>query len=210
MDLTVECRSLSKAYAHVPALRALNFEARAGEIVAITGDNGAGKSTLLKVLATLLRPDSGTCRVLGLDLAAQAVKARAQVGYVGHDSMLDRVLTLRENLHLFADLYGAARSRAETLIARLGATAFADAPVGELSRGQEQAAAMGRALIHQPKVLLLDEPFNALDVAARGRLCEVLKEEGRAGATVLFSTHDHEGAKALATRVAHMQSGQFA
>lgn len=210
MDLTIECRNLSKAYAHVPALRELNFEARTGEVVAITGDNGAGKSTLLKVLATLLQPDSGQCRVRGVDLPANAVKARAMIGYVGHDSMLDRVLTLRENLHFFADLYGAPGGRAESLIERLGAHPFADTAVGELSRGQEQAAALCRALVHQPKVLLLDEPFNALDVSARVRLCEVLKEESAGGATVLFSTHDHDGAKALATRVAHMKGGQFA
>lgn len=210
MDETLLCRKLSKAYGFVPALRELDFAASRGEIVALIGDNGAGKSTLLKVLATLLRPDSGECRVLGHDLASTPQKARAHIGYLGHESMLDRVLTLRENLQLFARLYGAPQTRCEEMITRLGASAFADNPVAELSRGQEQAAAIGRALVHKPSVLLLDEPFNALDPDARKRLSSVLKEEAAFGATVLLSTHDIEGASGLASRVAKLSQGQVA
>jgi len=209
VDETILCRKLSKAYGYVPALRELDFSAARGEIVALLGDNGAGKSTLLKVLATLLRPDSGECRVLGHDLATSAQKARANIGYLGHESMLDRVLTLRENLLLFSRLYGATAARCEELITRLGATAFADSPVAELSRGQEQAAALGRAMVHRPDVLLLDEPFNALDPEARKRLAVLLKEEAARGATVLFSTHDVVGAENVASRVARLASGKL-
>lgn len=208
MDDAILCRKLSKAYGYVPALRELDFTAARGEIVALTGDNGAGKSTLLKVLATLLRPDAGECRVLGHDLSADAQKARAHMGYLGHESMLDRVLTLRENLQLFANLYGAPTSRCDELIERLAAKAYAESPVAELSRGQEQAAALGRALVHKPDVLLLDEPFNALDPEARKRLAMLLKEEAARGATVLFSTHDVEGAENVASRVVKMSAGR--
>ncbi|CAG0933256.1 putative multidrug ABC transporter ATP-binding protein YbhF [Planctomycetaceae bacterium] len=209
MDETISCRKLNKAYGYVPALRELDFAAARGEIVALIGDNGAGKSTLLKVLATLLRPDSGECRVLGHDLASDAQKARARIGYLGHESMLDRVLTLRENLQLFASLYGAPASRGEELISRLGASAYADNAIAELSRGQEQAGALGRALVHRPDVLLLDEPFNALDPEARKRLGALLKEEAARGATVLFSTHDVDGAAGVASRVAKMAAGKI-
>jgi ABC-2 type transport system ATP-binding protein len=209
VNASIECRKLSKAYGHTVALRELNFEAQAGELVALTGDNGAGKSTLLKVLATLLRPDAGTCRVLGHDVAQAPAALRASLGYVGHESMLDRALTLRENLRLFAALYGATPARIDALIERLGADNFADNAVGELSRGQEQAAALGRALIHAPRVLLLDEPFNALDPQARERLGKLLFEEAATGVTVLFSTHDLEGAARLATRQAHMEAGKL-
>jgi ABC-type multidrug transport system ATPase subunit len=124
--------------------------------------------------------------------------------------MLDRVLTLRENLQLFASLYGAPKSRCEELVSRLGASAFADTPVAELSRGQEQAAALGRALVHKPSVILLDEPFNALDPEARKRLLAVLKEEAALGATVLFSTHDVESASGIASRVVKLAQGRIA
>jgi ABC-2 type transport system ATP-binding protein len=208
VDLSIECRKLCKAYGYVPALRELNFDARPGELIALIGDNGAGKSTLLKVLATLLRPDAGSCSVMGHDLDNAAPSARALIGYLGHESMLDRVLTLRENLQLFAALYGAPASRSEELIERLAAKPYAENPVGELSRGQEQAAALGRCLVHRPDVLLLDEPFNALDPEARKRLSAILKEEAARGATVLFSTHDVEGAECTASRVVKMSAGK--
>ncbi len=207
MEPTILCRNLSKAYGYTPALRGLNFSAASGEIVALIGDNGAGKSTLLKVLATLLRPDSGECRLMGVDVSSETLKARQHLGYLGHDSMLDRALTLRENLQLFAKLYGSTLSRCEELITQLGAAAFADNPIGELSRGQEQAAALGRAMVHKPGVLLLDEPFNALDPEARKRLVALLKEEAKRGTTVLFSTHDIDGATGTASRVVRMAAG---
>jgi ABC-2 type transport system ATP-binding protein len=208
VEFSIECRKLCKAYGYVPALRELNLSARPGELVALIGDNGAGKSTLLKVLATLLRPDSGACSVMGHDLASAAPAARAAIGYLGHESMLDRVLTLRENLRMFAELYGAPVSYGEELIERLAARPYADNPVGELSRGQEQAAALGRCMVHRPAVLLLDEPFNALDPEARKRLAAILKEEAGRGATVLFSTHDVQGAESIASRVVKMSAGR--
>ncbi|RIK61535.1 MAG: sodium ABC transporter ATP-binding protein [Planctomycetota bacterium] len=211
MTAAVECRKVSKAYGFAPALREIDLVVERGTRLALLGDNGAGKSTLLKVLATLLRPDSGRCVVLGEDVSQGAQKVRGQVGYLGHDSMLDRVQTMRENLAMFARLYGVADAAGavRTLIEKTRAAAFADSPVGELSRGQEQAAALGRTLVHGPQLLLLDEPANALDPGARVRLEGLLQEQSRRGATIIFSSHDHDWAKSLATRVLFMAGGRI-
>ncbi|KAA0212750.1 ABC transporter ATP-binding protein [bacterium] len=211
MTAAVECRKVSKAYGFAPALREIDLVVERGTRLALLGDNGAGKSTLLKVLATLLRPDSGQCRVLGEEVAQGAQKVRGRLGYLGHDSMLDRVQTMRENLAMFARLYGVADAAGvvDSLIEKTGAAAFADSPVGELSRGQEQAAALARTLVHGPELLLLDEPANALDPGARERLEALLQEQSRQGTSIIFSSHDHDWAKALATRVVVMAGGRI-
>ncbi|GIK52619.1 MAG: ABC transporter ATP-binding protein [Planctomycetaceae bacterium] len=211
MTAAVECRKVSKAYGFAPALREIDLVVERGTRLALLGDNGAGKSTLLKVLATLLRPDSGQCRVLGEEVAQGAQKVRGRLGYLGHDSMLDRVQTMRENLAMFARLYGVADAAGvvASLIEKTGAAAFADNPVGELSRGQEQAAALARALVHGPELLLLDEPANALDPSARERLEALLQEQSRQGASIIFSSHDHDWAKSMATRVVVMAGGRI-
>jgi ABC-type multidrug transport system ATPase subunit len=203
----VFCRKLSKAYGFAPALREVDFEAEAGVTVLI-GHNGAGKSTLLKVLATLLRPDSGECRLLGEDLMVGSQKVRGHIGFVGHESLLDRTLTMRENLHMFASLYGVNGQSVEKQLDRMGAQPFADSLVGELSRGQEQSAALCRAMLHEPKILLLDEPANALDPNVRDRLFCVLKEEAARGVTVVLSTHDVDSARGIATQVRTMRDGK--
>lgn len=186
------CRNVSKNFGAVKALRGVSFELKEGTVTALVGGNGAGKSTLMRVCATMTRPDSGTLTVAGLDVARQTLKARAALGFVGHESMLDAALTVRENLTLFGRLYGVAdpRARAAELIEHLGTAAFADAPVAELSRGQEQMAALGRALVHRPALLLLDEPSTGLDDAAQRRLARIVRDEADRGACVFFSTHD--------------------
>jgi ABC-type multidrug transport system ATPase subunit len=135
-----------------------------------------------------MRPDAGRVRIDGVD----AAKSRAHIGYVGHESMLDQTLTVRENLMFFGRLYGVASpaARCDALIDRIEARPIADTPVGDLSRGQEQLAALGRALMHEPAVLLLDEPSTGLDPAAHSRLARLLKEEASRGACVFYSTHD--------------------
>lgn len=190
--MTLACRNVSRSFGATKALRGADFTLAAGTLTALVGDNGSGKSTLLRVCATLLRPDAGDVEVCGISVLARPAVARARMGYLGHESMLDPVLTMRENLAFFARLYGvkSARARIETLVERLQAMAFADTPVAELSRGQEQAAALARALLHEPAVLLLDEPSTGLDTAAQSRLADVLQQEAQRGACVLFSTHD--------------------
>jgi len=189
--MLLSCRGLTKSFGAIKALRGVDCELGAGAC-ALIGDNGAGKSTLLRVLATLMRADQGELSINGVDPRKSPIKARAQIGYVGHESMLDPVLTMRENLVFFGRLYAVAdpQARAEALIRRVQAAAFADNPVADLSRGQEQAAALCRALVHEPSVLLLDEPSTGLDAGAQQRLAELIKEESSRGACVLFSTHD--------------------
>jgi len=188
----LECRDVSKSFGAVKALHGVSFALAKGTITALVGDNGAGKSTLVRICATLARPDTGTVTVGGVDVARRPAAARAAIGFVGHESMLDGVLTMRENLVLFGTLYAQtdARARAMELIERLGASAIADTPVAGLSRGQEQTAALCRALMHRPALLLLDEPSTGLDDGAQRRLAAVLSEEAARGVCVFFSTHD--------------------
>ena len=205
----VECSGISKFYGGVkPALKNVDFSAEGG-ITVLIGDNGAGKTTLLKVLATLIPPDGGSYTLGGLDAVKKATQARASLGYLGHDSMLDRALTVRENLTLFARLYGMpdATARADELIERFAADAFADNLCGELSRGQEQTSALCRVLVHRPRLLLMDEPSTALDLAARDRLWAALRAEADSGTTVIFSTHDHDSAHSVSDRVVTMSAG---
>lgn len=190
--MLLRCSGLTKNFGAVKALRGVDLELPAGIAAALVGDNGAGKSTLLRVLATLLRPDAGELQIDGVDARRNPQQARARLGYVGHDSMLDPALTMRENLEFFGRLYrlpDPAR-RAEELIERFLAPAYCDVPVSDLSRGQEQSAALCRALLHRPALLLLDEPSTGLDSAAQKRLADLLREEAQRGTCVLFSTHD--------------------
>ena len=192
-------------------LRGLEFTAEPGSLTALTGGNGTGKTTLIRVLATILRPDDGKLSLGELDYRADALKVRGLIGYLGHESMLDAAMSMRENLQMFAALYGVAdaRARAEALITRFEADRFADLPVSELSRGQEQTAALSRALLHKPKLLLLDEPSTGLDKSARERLWLAARDQAKAGAAVIFSTHDHDSAASVADRVVEMRDGKL-
>jgi heme ABC exporter ATP-binding subunit CcmA len=205
----LEARALSRRFGRTRALRKVDFDVQAGEVVAIIGPNGAGKSTLIRILATILRPDEGRCTLAGIDILRQPVKARALIGYLGHESMLDGALSMRENLRLFARIYGAATSRADKLVERFNAGAYADRPVAEYSRGQEQTAGLCRALLHAPALLLLDEPSTGLDEAAQKRLWQSARDHANAGAAVVFTTHDHEAAKAHADKVRAINAGQW-
>lgn len=209
MDLVAE--ALSKSYGATRALRGASLRVAAGRVACLIGHNGAGKSTLIRILATLMRPDAGKASLGEVDLLGDARRARMLVGYLGHESMLDGALTVRENLRLFASLYGVkeAQARVETLIERFGAARFADSPVNDLSRGQEQAAGLCRALLHDPRLLLLDEPATGLDTAARERLWQVARESAAGGAVVVFSTHDVEGASRIADSVIELMGGEI-
>lgn len=207
--MLLACRGLTKSFGATRALRGVDLELGAGAY-ALVGGNGAGKSTLLRVLGTLMRPDAGELVIDGLDARKEALKARTKLGYVGHESMLDPVLTLRENLLFFGRLYGVgdAHARADELIQCFAAATFADTPVADLSRGQEQAAALCRALMHKPAVLLLDEPSTGLDTAAQQRLAELIRQQANQGACVLFSTHDATLAP-VAQRTLNMVDGRL-
>src|SRR5438094_6786664 len=190
----------------VVALDGVSFTLTSGQTLAIFGPNGAGKTTLLKVLAGLIRPRAGSVRVAG---------GRRAIGWIGHQSHLYDHLTVRENLLFWASLYGvpAARRgpRAALVLGRLGMGERADQPVWSLSRGLAQRAAIAKALIHDPSVLLLDEPFTGLDLAAAAELRALLGElrGGGAGGRVVLATHNVDEGVELATDVAFQRRGRF-
>jgi ABC-type multidrug transport system ATPase subunit len=191
----------------VRALDGISFRLATGHTLAVFGPNGAGKTTLLKVLAGLIRPQAGRAHVEG---------GRRAIGWIGHQSHLYSHLTVRENLLFWASLYGvpAARRgpRAALVLERLGMSDRADQPVWSLSRGLAQRAAIAKALIHDPSILLLDEPFTGLDLAAAAELRALLGElrGGSAGGrVVVLATHNVDEGVELATDVAFQRRGRF-
>ncbi|MGI8596174.1 MAG: heme ABC exporter ATP-binding protein CcmA [Thermoleophilaceae bacterium] len=188
----VEVRELERSFGERPVLEGVSFDLVAGRTLAVLGANGAGKSTLLRVLAGLLRPHAGSVRVLGAALPEEGWRARARVGLLGHDSGLYRALSPRENLRFHARLHGVGRERVEELIDVVGLGSRSRDPVRELSRGGVQRLAVARAVLHDPPLLLLDEPRSGLDPGAE-ELVEPLV--GRSsGRTRVVVTHDVEGA----------------
>ena len=196
----IEARSLRREFAEVPVLREVSFTLGHGETMVVLGANGAGKSTLLRMLATLLRPTSGQLRVLGAELPKRAWQARGRIGYLGHDPLLYRDLTLAEALGFHARIHGLADpdSRVAELLDAVGLTRRRDQLVRTLSAGQLQRAAVCRCVLHRPELLLLDEPAAHLDPAARAVVEPLIGPAS--GATRVVVTHDVEGGLAVAER----------
>ena len=188
----VELRGLSRAYGERVALAGVTLTLPRGATLAVFGANGAGKTTLLRILATLLSPHAGTARVLGRELPRDGWAVRGRIGLLAHDPLLYRELTGRENLAFHARLHGVAPARVEALLEAVGMTRRADEPVRTLSRGMTQRVAICRAVLHEPELLLLDEPLSHLDVAAR-ELVEPLIG-AMTGRTRVLVTHEPERA----------------
>jgi heme exporter protein A len=188
----IELERLERRYGERVALGGVSVRVEEGQTLAVLGGNGAGKTTLLRVLAGLLRPHGGTARVLGAALPEERWRLPAQVGYVGHEPLLYRELTGRENLRYHARLHGLDGSRVEKLLAAVGMDRRADDPLHDLSRGMVQRLAAARALLHDPPLLLLDEPRAHLDPAA-AELLKPLIGRG-SGRTRVLVSHDVEGA----------------
>jgi heme exporter protein A len=184
------------------ALSDVTLDVQPGERLLLLGPNGAGKSTFIRVFAGLMRPTGGRVLVNG----QPPRHARAQIGVVAHATFLYDELTALENLLLYADLYGAPRTRAAKLIERVAVTHVANVPVGRLSRGQQQRVAIARALLHDPPLLLLDEPDTGLDLAAFALLEALLRERQH---TVVLTTHNLSMGLRLGTRAAVLAHGQL-
>lgn len=199
-----------KFYGDFPALRDISFTVEPGSCVALLGRNGAGKTTLLKILAGLSRPAKGHVKLFGQDASERA--ARASVGVLGHGIGIYDELSALENLRLFANLYGLAEPERKAMewLGRTGLERVKDGLVREFSRGMRQRLAVARAFLHSPRVLLLDEPFTALDDRAIAVLQTVLREALAEGRTVLMSTHQLREALELATHVALINRGKLA
>jgi heme exporter protein A len=189
------------------ALDRVSFTLKEGQTLVVLGPNGAGKTTLLKVLATLLRPHEGTAEVLGCKLPADAWKLRGQVGYLGHEPALYRSLSARENLRFAARLHSVDEARVDELLDAVGLARRGDDRVDEFSRGMRQRIAAARAVLHDPALLLLDEPLSALDVRAVELLAPLI---GRAsGRTRVLVTHDIERGRAEADQLLALKAGRL-
>jgi heme exporter protein A len=192
------------------ALSQVNFTCDAGEIVGLLGPNGAGKSTLLNIIATLLNPSKGRV-VYGDRTAADGGAAvRAQIGMLGHDLFLYPELTARENLTFFGELYGL-RDVPKAVAAAFeysGLASRADDLVSGFSRGMRQRVALERALLHHPRLILLDEPFTGLDQASTSALASRLRDQQRAGCLIVLATHDLEIADTLLTKALFLIDGK--
>ena len=201
---------VARHYGRRKALSQISFTCSAGEIVGLLGPNGAGKSTLLNILATLLSPSKGKIEY-GELAAKDGAAIRAQLGMLGHDLFLYPELTARENLTFFAQLYGlpdAARVAASALD-RAGLAERGDDFVSGFSRGMRQRVALERALLHEPRLILLDEPFTGLDQTSTGALVERLRERQRAGCLIVLATHDLDVADGLLTRAIYLKNGRI-
>jgi heme exporter protein A len=188
----VEFVDVSRSFGRRRALNRVSLTAAAGTITALLGHNGAGKSTLLSIAATLLRPTSGTVRFGETTAEAGGAALRARIGLLGHDLYLYQELSAAENLRFFAQVYAldAVERRVDEALQRAGLADRRDDIVAGFSRGMRQRLALERALIHGPRLLLLDEPFTGLDEAAREALRVRLRAGREAGAIILLTTHD--------------------
>jgi heme exporter protein A len=202
----VQVEGLERRYGEREALAGVSFELKKGETLGLFGPNGAGKSTLLRVLATLIRPHAGTVTVLGGALPGEAWKVRGRVGYVGHDPLLYRELSGRENLLFHARLHRVHEERVDELIAAVGMQRRARDPVRELSRGMVQRLSAARALLHDPPLLLLDEPYSGLDPAARELLDPLIGRASRR--TRVIVSHDLEEGAAECDRALGLCAGR--
>jgi heme exporter protein A len=205
-DAAVELDGIARAYGERLVLRDVSFTLPAGRTLAVFGANGAGKTTLLRILATLLRPHAGEARVLGKALPSEGWAVRGRVGLVAHDPLLYRDLTARENLRFHATLHNVAPARTEQLLQRVGLERRADEPLRTLSRGTVQRVAICRAALHEPELLLLDEPLANLDPAA-AQVVEPLIGRTSGAARVLVS-HDAEAGLAQADLVLGLAGGR--
>jgi heme exporter protein A len=208
----VEIKGLKKSFSLKPVLRGVDLFLDQGERMALLGANGAGKTTLLCTLAGLTRPDAGTVCIAGLDIEREAQQVRHLVGFVAHQPYLYDELTALENLLFFGRMYGVKKTheRATELLERVGLARRAGERAGTLSRGQLQRLALARALLHSPRLLLLDEPDAGLDEEGNELLEALLREHTERGGTMLFTTHNLERALKFSDRVAMLGGGRVA
>jgi heme exporter protein A len=204
----IELRGLTRHFGERTALRQVSVRVPAGTTLAVLGRNGAGKSTLLRILSTLLRPQAGEVLVFGEPLPRRAFAVRGRLGLLAHDPLLYNDLTGRENLVYHARLHDVRRERVEQLLEAVGMERRAEEPVRLLSRGMVQRLAVCRAVLHEPELLLLDEPRANLDPGA-SELVEPLIGRG-AGCTRVLTSHDPEAALAEADLVLGLQDGRAA
>ncbi len=209
-DAAVTTEHLSRTFGARCAVDAVSLNVAAGEALALFGPNGAGKTTLLRMLAGLLRPTSGKASISGMQLPGGA-EIRRRVGVISHQTLLYDALTARENIEFTARLYRVKdpRAAAETALERMRMTERADTPVRALSRGMKQRISIARAIVHDPFVILADEPYTGLDVLGARALTDLLLELRSAGAALILVTHSVDEGLSVATSAATMLRGRI-
>ena len=185
------------------ALESVDLAIDAGEHMAVLGENGAGKTTLLRILATAARPTSGRLEIMGLDALRERRRLRQRIGYVAHASGLYPALSAQENLEFFCTLQGVSRTLVAETLDLVGLSSVAGRAAGLLSRGMQQRLAIGRAVLHDPKLLVLDEPDASLGSDGPDLLASVMRER-----TVVLATHDHALANRLCQRTLMLRHGR--
>jgi sodium transport system ATP-binding protein len=210
----ITVNDLTKKFGKVQAVRSVSFKAPDGQITGLLGPNGAGKSTTLRMLATLLRPDSGDALIDGESVTTHPIEVRRRMGVLSHASGLYPQLTARENIIYFAELHGidrrAANERVVELANLLELTEFLDRKTKGFSQGQRLKTALARALVHRPKNLILDEPTNGLDVMAVRNLRALLNRLREQGHCILFSSHVMQEVALLCDEVVVIAQGRVA
>ena len=200
---TIVADQLTQRFGSDLALDAVDLALDPGEHLAVLGENGAGKTTLLRILATATRPTSGRLEIFGLDALRERGRLRARIGFVAHAPGLYPALSAAENLEFFCSLRGVDRARVPETLDLVGLTDVARRPAGRLSRGEQQRLAIGRAVLHDPRLLVLDEPDASLDSGGADLLAKVLH-----GRSAVLATHDHALANRLCQRTLVLRNGR--
>ena len=208
----IETKKLVKRFGLKTILRGVDFSVQPGEFVALLGPNGAGKTTFLRILASLSRPSLGSVKVAGYSLPHESAQVRAKLGVVSHMPLLYPDLTAEENLQFYARMYGLAnyQLRITQVLEMVGLEHRRKDLVRTFSRGMQQRLAIGRAVIHDPEVMLFDEPYTGLDQDASEMLDDVLRSVAAKGRTVVMTSHDLARAEDLATRFDILSRGVIA
>jgi heme exporter protein A len=209
---TIEVQKLTKSFGHQVALRGVDLRVAEGEFLALFGPNGAGKTTLIRIVASLMRPTGGTVRVRGEDLSKAATALRRHIGLISHNPLLYGDLTPDENLSFFSRMYDLpdAAPRIDTVLEQVGLAARRRDPVRTFSRGMVQRLAIARAILHDPAIMLLDEPYTGLDLQAADMLRSVLQELAASNRTVILTTHNLEQGLEMCDRAVILNRGRLA
>jgi heme exporter protein A len=207
----LQTQDIRKTFGHFTALAGVSITVKRGEFLALFGRNGAGKTTFLKIAATLIRASHGKLLIGGVDIREEPENARRQVGFLSHNTYLYRDLNPLENLRFFARLYGVANPdlRIAQLLDRVGLKRRINDPVRSFSRGLNQRLGVARVMLHDPSLILLDEPYTGLDANAVEMLNAMLDEAVNAGKTIILTTHDLEQGLRAASRAAILDRGKI-
>ena len=211
-QFAVQIRGVTKSFGRTPVLRSIDLDVPQGTVLSLLGPNGSGKTTLIRVLSTLTKPDAGEVRIGGAGIGRQSARLRRLIGVVGHDPLLYDDLTARENLSFVCRMFDLDRvdERVHSVSDRMSMTTHLDRKIGAMSHGMKKRFSIARALLHDPQVLLLDEPETGLDQEALSLLDSVIVSRSESGRTVIMTTHNLERAVALGDRMAILASGRVA